>query len=97
MSEYIVIVDFVIKPQHLADFMPAMLGNAQASLRDEPGCSQFDVCVNPEQQTHVFLYEVYDDQAAFKAHLLTSHFAQFDRLTTDWIQSKAVRILARQG
>ena len=41
---YVIIVDFKIKSDRLADFLPLMQENATASLRDEPGCHQFDVC-----------------------------------------------------
>ena len=39
---YVVVVDFKIKPERLAEFMPLMLENARASRETEPGCRQFD-------------------------------------------------------
>ncbi|UPW18654.1 antibiotic biosynthesis monooxygenase [Agarivorans sp. TSD2052] len=39
--------------------MPKMLENAQASLAQEEGCLQFDVCLSTEQDNIVYLYEVY--------------------------------------
>jgi (4S)-4-hydroxy-5-phosphonooxypentane-2,3-dione isomerase len=39
---YVVIVDFRIKPERVADFMPLMLENARASRETEPGCRVFD-------------------------------------------------------
>ena len=53
--------------------------NARASVRDEPGCRQFDVVVPDGEPDSIFLYEIYDDAAAFDAHKKTPHFAQFDR------------------
>jgi quinol monooxygenase YgiN len=38
-----------------------------------------------------FLYELYDDQAAIAAHLLSPHFLEFDALTRDWVVGKVVR------
>ena len=49
---YVVLVDFKVKPERLKDFMPLMLENARAS-REEPGCRQFDVCVDPADRTSV--------------------------------------------
>jgi autoinducer 2-degrading protein len=92
---YVIFVDFEIKPDHLADFLPLMQENATASVRDEPGCHQFDVCMDPEVPHRIFLYEVYDDRAAFEAHLATSHFARFDAATSDMIIAKDVRALQR--
>ena len=68
---------------------------ASASARDEPGCRQFDVCHDPDHPDHVFLYEVYDDRAAFDAHLSTPHFKSFDAATAGMIRSKKVRALTR--
>lgn len=65
---YVVVVDFTIKPERLAEFMPLMLENARASRETEPGCRVFDVCVDFKERTKVFLYEVYDDRGAFDAH-----------------------------
>jgi quinol monooxygenase YgiN len=92
---YVVIVDFRIKPERLAEFMPLMLENARASLETEPGCRVFDVCVDPKDKTSVFLYEVYDDRAAFDAHLAAAHFKRFDSAVAPMVASKAVRLLER--
>jgi autoinducer 2-degrading protein len=43
----------------------------------------------------VFLYEVYDDRAAFDAHLSAPHFKSFDAATAGMIRSKKVRALTR--
>ena len=92
---YVVIVDFKIKAAHLAEFSDAIDINARASVADEPGCSQFDVCVDPQDAAKIFLYEIYDDQAAFEAHLRTPHYALFDQATANWTESKVVRKLSR--
>ena len=94
---YVVIVDFKIKPERLAQFMPLMLENARASRETEPGCRQFDVCVDPKEKTAVFLYELYDDRAAFDAHLATAHFKRFDAKAGEMVAAKAVRLLERKS
>ena len=72
-------------------FRKAMLENAEASRTREPGCRQFDVCEKPDG-SEIFLYEIYDDEAAFKAHLATDHFKKFDSLVTPWISDKRVTV-----
>ena len=84
-----VCVTFDIKPERLADFMPLMQDNAAASLNDEPGCHQFDVCVD-HGKTQVFLYELYTDAAAFQAHLQMPHFLSFDQACAEMIAQKTV-------
>ena len=88
---FIVSVDFKLHPQHAAAFREAIITNARASVADEPGCSQFDVCVAPDDATVIYLYEVYDDLAAFQAHMKTPHYAVFDKLVGPWVAEKTVK------
>ena len=92
---YVVIVDFKLKPEHAAAFHASIITNARASVADEPGCSQFDVCVDPQDRTSIFLYEIYDDRAAFEAHLNTPHYAVFDKAVGPWVASKMIKVYTR--
>ena len=94
---YVVVVDFRIKPERLAQFVPLMLENARLSRETEPGCRVFDVCADPKEKTSIFLYEVYDDRAAFDAHLASAHFKRFDAAVGEMLASKAVRLLERRS
>ncbi len=91
---YVIAVELEIKLDKLDDFRKQLAVNARAS-RNEPGCRQFDVCTDPEKPGRIFLYEVYDDQAAFNAHHTSEHFKTFDRTAGTWIASKNVRIYNR--
>jgi autoinducer 2-degrading protein len=89
---YVVTVDFFVKPTHLPAFREEILKNARTSLDLEPGCHQFDVTVSKNDPTHIFLYEIYDDAAAFSAHLQTTHFKQFSATVADWVENKQARM-----
>lgn len=88
---YVVTVAFVVKSEAIAAFRPAMLENARASLADEAGCRQFDVCFDAGDGGKCFLYEVYDDRAAFDAHLSMAHFKSFDAAVAPMLESKTVQ------
>lgn len=92
---YVVCVTFKIKDECLDLFMPLMTRNAEASLAEEEQCRQFDVCVDEHDPTHVFLYELYDNEAAFKAHLAARHFKEFDAAVSNMIADKKVQIFTR--
>jgi len=92
---YVIVVNFEIHAQHIAAFREAMLENAEASLEKEAGCQIFDVCWDPEDDTKVFLYEVYDDKAAFDIHLASEHFQAFSAKVGAWIASKSISALNR--
>lgn len=87
---YAVTVTFAIAPGRMPDFLPLMYANASASLRDEPGCRQFDVATDPARPDTVFLYELYDTEADFKAHLTLPHFLSFAEETEAMVAEKTV-------
>lgn len=85
---YVVTVRFEIESGHVVEFRQAILLQASNSL-SEKGCRQFDVCFDPEDETSCFLYERYDDRAAFEIHLASEHFKNFDQVVTPWTKSKS--------
>jgi (4S)-4-hydroxy-5-phosphonooxypentane-2,3-dione isomerase len=89
------VVEFRIKTAHIDAFDAAIRANAQASVANEPGCRQFDVCRDPDDPAMFFLYELYDDEAAIRAHLQSPHFLQMNAETAAWVDAKAVRQLRR--
>lgn len=91
---YVITVDFSIHAEDASAFLDELTSNARTSVSTEPGCRQFDVCVDPADPTRIFLYEVYDDRPAFEAHLASAHFKAFDRKTAAWTAAKSVRVLS---
>lgn len=92
---FAVTVRFEISSDNIQFFVPLVHANAQASVRDEVGCQQFDVLIDPAQPNVVFLYEIYDDAAAFQAHLTTPHFKSFDEQTSGMVASKQIDTFAQ--
>lgn len=92
---YVIVADFTVKPEHVDDFLDAIKVNAGHSVSREPGCRQFDVCVETEAGGRIYLYELYDDEAAFKAHLESDHFHAFDQAVGDWVVDKTVTAFHR--
>ena len=92
---YVVTVQFEIAPPFAAAFIAAIRANACHSRRVEPGCRQFDVCVEREDDSRVLLYEVYDDEEAFRAHVASEHFREFDTEVKAWVNDKKVKIYRR--
>jgi quinol monooxygenase YgiN len=65
-----------------------MAANAEASVRNEPGCLRFDVCSVAGDPHRFVLYELYTDAAAFEAHKASPHFAHW--------RTVAERVVVRQ-
>ncbi len=91
---YIIAVQFELHPEHAQGFKDAVLINAAASEATESGCHQFDVCFNADG-TQCFLYEVYDDEAAFGAHRASAHFKVFAATTQPMVANKRLEIYER--
>ena len=87
---YVVLVRIKVKPPALEKFLEEMLLNARSSLADEKGCSQFDVCQDTSQPNHIYLYEVYEDEKAFQAHLQTSHYLRWREAVKDFLDEPSV-------
>jgi len=88
--KFAVCVTFKIKPDSWHQFLELMKANAKASLSKEQECLHFDVCVDEAEPCVVFLYEVYSSPDAFKHHLETQHFMDFDSAVSNMIEKKEV-------
>jgi autoinducer 2-degrading protein len=77
---YTLFVTLDVHPDKLAEFVDAIVTNATASLRDEPGCLTFDVHQDITISTRFYLYEIYADEDAFKiAHRGAPHYAKWQQ------------------
>lgn len=63
------------KAQELIEHLEAMMAPTNA----EPGCQVYRVVRSNEDPNEFVLFEVYDDEAAFKAHAASEHFEKHIR------------------
>ena len=84
------VVEFTIAREHILAFQQAIVLNAHLSRSVEPGCRQFDVCLDPNRSNVFFLYELYDDDAAITAHLASAHYQHMNETTQTWVEKKTV-------
>ncbi|QSE84971.1 putative quinol monooxygenase [Rhodococcus koreensis] len=71
-------VTMEVRPDRVDAFVDAITENAEASLRDEPGCLVFDVHRDAEQPTRFYLYEIYaDEEAFFVTHRNAPHYTRW--------------------
>ena len=91
----VIIAEFEVEADKLEQFLELARTDASQSVANEPGCRQFDVTLDREQPNRVVLYEVYEDAAAFDAHLETPHLAAFRAGIENLSVSRHVRRLTR--
>lgn len=76
-DKFVLIVDFEVKPGTADEVIRYVSENAKSSVEKEPGCYQFDVLRVPDNPNRLFLYEVYENEAAFESHSKTAHIEAF--------------------
>ncbi len=76
-----------VKPECSEDFLVATRDNHFNSLQ-EPGCLRFDVLRDTVAPNTFYLYEVYTDENAAKAHKATEHYARWNRTVAGLMASE---------
>jgi len=81
------------KPGKEAEFKEKMTAQARRCLANEPGCLQFDVAQDPNNPARLVMLEVYQDEAAVKAHQESQHFKDFRPVVSDLVAERKVEVL----
>ena len=97
MRPLVVLVEMLVKPSFVMRFRDLIAANAKASVQREAGCQRFDVLCDPAEPRRFVLYEIYDDEEAFAAHLASSHYLSFAASIDNQIDQRAIRRLAFCG
>jgi autoinducer 2-degrading protein len=87
-------VEFTLVAGATERFMTVMLDHARRS-RAEPGCLQFDVCVDPAEPRRVILYELWADHASFLAHGAQPRMAELRAATGPLVEARRLVELDR--
>jgi quinol monooxygenase YgiN len=70
---YVIIARWRIQPDHVAA-VHALIAGMAVHARAEPGCRQYTLNHAVDDPAVVVIYEQYDDEAAFQAHIATEPF-----------------------
>jgi (4S)-4-hydroxy-5-phosphonooxypentane-2,3-dione isomerase len=84
-------VELDIAPGEMPKFLELMKENGAGSVK-EPGCRMFHIAVLASNPNHVFLYEVYENEAALVAHRTTEHYKKYQAGAANMITSRNVRV-----
>jgi quinol monooxygenase YgiN len=83
-------VDIDVKPEERANYLAAITENGKAAIT-EPGCKRFDILNLASDPNHFFLYEVYENEAAFQAHRASDHFKKYAATTANMVAKRETR------
>ena len=73
----ILMVRIKVKSEHLDEFIVEMIGDAEGSVMNEPGCRRFDIVQDMDDPTMLALCEVYNDDDAIDDHRSRPHYARW--------------------
>lgn len=84
---YVIFNRIKVKDEHLDDFIEGVKIHAIHS-NNEPGCMRYDVLQDISDPQMVFLYEVFENEEAFKSHLTHDYYKEWMAISRDWRHSE---------
>lgn len=81
------IARIVVDSARLEAYKAALKEGVETAVRVEPGVLSLYAVYEKDRPTHVTVFEVYADEAAYKAHLETPHFLKYKAATRDMVKS----------
>ncbi len=91
MSQFAIFVTIKLKPGNTDAFRALILENAEAAVRDEEACQQFQVLNDESDPDTFFFYEVYTDAASLDAHRKTPHYQKYNTTSDPMIADRNIQ------
>jgi quinol monooxygenase YgiN len=88
---YVRVAEIEIDPAQIEPYRAAAKEQIEAAVRLEPGVLTLYSVADKENPSHVFVFEIYSDVDAYKAHLETAHFKKYKSTTQDMVKSLKLR------
>jgi (4S)-4-hydroxy-5-phosphonooxypentane-2,3-dione isomerase len=90
---FVNVVDLEITPASMPRFLAALKDDGTAAIK-EPNTQEFVSSVGQKDKSHVFIFEVFSNSAAWDAHQKTASYAKFIGLTMMMIKTYNIRPFA---
>ena len=85
MAHTALIVHLDIRPESFSEFLDLAHAHGANSQQTESGCLRFDVMKSVEEENHVVLVEVYENDEALESHWISEHMAKYLEQVDDMI------------
>lgn len=77
----------IVDASRLEEYKAILKEEAERSVQIEPGVLTLYAVSEKEDPTHFTILEIYEDSAAYRAHLQTPHFIKYKTNTRDMVMS----------
>lgn len=91
MSQFAIFVTIKLKPGTADAFRPLIEKNAEAAVRDEADCHQFQVLTAEDDPETYFFFEVYTDAESLENHRETPHYRKYMAAAGDMIADRSIQ------
>jgi quinol monooxygenase YgiN len=81
------LAELEIDPTQLEAYKAALKEEIETSIRVEPGVLTLYALAEKDNPSHIRMFEMYTDEAAYKAHLETPHFKKYKTTTQQMVKS----------
>lgn len=85
---FVRIAELEIDPAHLEGYKAAVTGEIETSVSVEPGVLAIYCVAEADKPSSLRFFEVYADEAAYKAHIGSLHFRKYAEITKHMIRSR---------
>jgi len=85
------LAEIEIDPSQIEPYGAAVKEQIEAAVRLEPGVLALYAVADRENPLQVFVFEIYADVDAYKAHLETAHFKKYKATTQGMVKSLKLR------
>lgn len=87
MKPVMQVARLTIDASRLEEYKAALQEEIETSMRIEPGVLSLNAVAEKDNPAHIIIFEQYADEAAYKAHLQSSHFIKYKKGTKDMVKS----------
>jgi quinol monooxygenase YgiN len=87
-TPFVRIAELEIDPAQLESYKAAVKEEMETSIRVEPGVLAIYSVALKDNASQLRFFEIYKDEAAYKAHIASPHFRKYVEITKDMIRSR---------
>lgn len=86
-NHYMRIARIVVDSAQLKEYCEALHEGMETAVRKEPGVLNLWAVAEKSHPTHITVFEIYADEEAYKAHILTEHFRKYKTTVQNMVKT----------
>lgn len=84
---YVRIASIIVDAAQVDNYKAAVKEHAEAAVSKEPGVLTLYAVYDKDTPTHVTVFEIYADTAAYQSHIQTPHFKKYKTTVENMVKS----------